>query len=75
MAEIGRVERPDAAVNAPDLLGRVVATGDRSGRHPQDKPQKEDSVDLHSEEESAQEQPSPFGAPDEPSADGFDIAV
>lgn len=75
MGEIGPVQRPDPAINAPNLLGRVQQAGDHKHRHPQDEPhQEEDKVELH-EEESPPSEVVPVFRPQEPSGGGLDLAV
>jgi hypothetical protein len=75
MAEIGRVERPDAAINAPEQFGRVVSTGDRQGRQHHEQPAKEDSLDLHAEDEGATDEAPPAAIPIVPPSEGLDLAI
>lgn len=75
MGEIGRVQRPDPAVNAPNLLGRVQQAGDQKHRQQHEEhPTQEDTVELHDEEASPQLQTPPARDP-AVSEGGLDLAV
>lgn len=76
MGEIGRVQRPDPAINAPNLLGRVLQAGDQKhGRqHEDERPPKEDVVELHDEEAPPPSESTPY-TPPESAGGGLDLAV
>ena len=73
MGEIGRVQRPDPAINAPHLLHRVQQSDDRHQRRHGEQPPQEDQVELHQEDECPPSVVMHFTDEDPPH--GLDLAV
>ena len=71
MGNVDRVHRVDPAVNAPNLLGRVIPQKDQKQHQQHEQAPKEDVVELHetSEDGDAIEHPSTPVDPDHGSID------